>query len=196
LPLLINRIDTGQISVDIAKAKLLNPDFIIVFIHWGLEYERVENMEQRNLAKFIFSHGADAIIGSHPHVVQPFCEIKLSGDTSKMYPVFYSLGNFVSNQREQYKDGGIIAELHLSKENDSRKIDSLNYLPYWVWRKDNADGRSDFYVLPVSKFELDPLAFKLDSDDVFRLNRFTKDTREHMSIVRESGYYRKKEKLQ
>jgi hypothetical protein len=196
LPYLINRIDTGQIRNDIEKAEQVNPDFIIVFIHWGLEYEREENADQKSLAVFMLRHGADAIIGSHPHVVQPYRDIKLPGDSLKTYPVVYSLGNFVSNQREQYKDGGIIAELHLSKEIDTPKIDSLNYLPYWVWRKDSSDGKSTFYVLPISEYELNPEKFDLNVNDVFRLNRFGKDTREHVGNIRESAYYRKKQKLQ
>ncbi len=192
LPYLINRIDTGQIRADIEKAGLADPDFILVFIHWGIEYERNENTDQKKLAAFIFRQGADAIIGSHPHVVQPIREIKLPVDTLKAYPVVYSLGNFVSNQRDQYKDGGIVAELHLSKANNQRKIDSLNYLPYWVWRKDNPDGKSTFYVLPVSKYELNQQAFDLSSDAIFRLNRFAKDTRDQLGLEKESRYYLKK----
>jgi poly-gamma-glutamate capsule biosynthesis protein CapA/YwtB (metallophosphatase superfamily) len=188
-PFIINRIDTLQIRNDLEKAKKASPDFILVFVHWGNEYERDENSTQRKLAFFIFSHGANAIIGSHPHVVQPIKYLKLPVDTVMEYPVVYSLGNFVSNQRAQYKDGGVIAELHLSKYSDKTKLDSLKYLPYWVWRQDHDDATSTFYVLPVSRWECDSASFTLDSDDIFRLKRFASDTRQHLSGTKESGFY-------
>ena len=190
MPYIINRIDTSLISRDIDKAKMANPDLIIVFIHWGNEYEREENVTQKKLAAFILSKGVDAIIGSHPHVVQPIRFLSVDGDTMNTHPVVYSLGNFVSNQRAQYKDGGIVAELHISKIGQETRFDSINYLPYWVWRQDRPDGKSTFYVLPVAKYESNPDAFELLPGDVYRLNRFARDTREHLKNIRESSYYK------
>ncbi|HJX72009.1 MAG TPA: CapA family protein, partial [Bacteroidales bacterium] len=69
-PFIINRIDTLQMSRDLEKARLADPDYIIVTVHWGIEYQRNENDEQRKLAEFLIKKGADAIIGSHPHVIQ------------------------------------------------------------------------------------------------------------------------------
>lgn len=43
-PFVVNRLDTAQIHADLDKAKLANPDFIIVLTHWGIEYERDENL--------------------------------------------------------------------------------------------------------------------------------------------------------
>jgi poly-gamma-glutamate synthesis protein (capsule biosynthesis protein) len=191
-PYQINRIDTNKIANDLEKAKYAKPDFIIVFIHWGNEYERLENEDQKALAEFILLKGADAIIGSHPHVVQPIKFIHIPGDTLNAHPVVYSLGNFVSNQRAQYKDGGILAELHISKIGQTTRLDSLNYLPYWVWRIDRIDGRSTFYVLPVARYELTPEAYDLLPGDIYRLKRFAADTRTQLKNIHESDYYRKK----
>ena len=88
-PCIVNYIDTAVIHQDIDKAKAEHPDEIIVFLHWGIEYERDENSVQKNLAQFIFSKGADVIIGSHPHVIQPIRYIQLPGDTLKRFPVVY-----------------------------------------------------------------------------------------------------------
>lgn len=190
-PYRINRIDTSVIAYEINKARLANPDFTIVFIHWGNEYEREENTYQQKLAEFMLSKGVDAIIGSHPHVVQPVRYISLPDDTLNVYPVVYSLGNFISNQRAQYKDGGIIAELHISKVGQYAKLDSLNYLPYWVWRQDHSNGESTFYIVPVAKYESNPADYEMLPGDIYRLNRFATDTRKHLSNVKESVYYRK-----
>lgn len=193
-PLIINRIDTAQISIDLAKAKSANPDYTIVLVHWGKEYERIENDAQKKLAYHMLKNGADAIIGSHPHVVQPIRMLKLDGDSLKTYPVVYSLGNFVSNQRAQYKDGGIIAELHLSRYADSLKLDSLLYLPYWVWRQDHPTGTSTFYVVPIGSYEANASKFEFTEGDIYRLERFASDTRKHLKDAKESTYYRKEKR--
>lgn len=192
-PFVVNRLDTALIHSDLDKAKLANPDFIVVLTHWGVEYERDENAKQRKMADFIFQHGADAIIGSHPHVIQPV-KYHLIKDSLKKYPVFYSMGNFVSNQRAQYKDGGIMAELHLSKSDSVITIDSLAWLPYWVYREDK-NNRSTFYVLPVSRYENDTTIVKFTTSDNYRFNRFVKDTRKHLSDspIPESSFYLRKE---
>ena len=102
-PNIVNYIDKQQIANDLDKAKTAAPDFIIVTIHWGLEYQRQENQKQKDLAAFFYKHGADAIIGSHPHVVQPirvqYPDVK---DSSDYQLTVYSLGNFISNQRKRY----------------------------------------------------------------------------------------------
>lgn len=188
-PYVVNRIDTAIIRKDLDKARKLIPDFICVTIHWGIEYQREENLKQQKLAEFIFEHGADAIIGSHPHVVQPvkYMEVAVV-DTVEKRPVFYSLGNFVSNQRARYKDGGIVAELHLSKEDSVTTLDSIAYMPYWVYRKD-VDEKSTFYVLPIAKYESDSTLVDFNDNDLWRFNRFQKDTRAHIKGINESVFY-------
>jgi poly-gamma-glutamate synthesis protein (capsule biosynthesis protein) len=70
--------------------------------------------------------GVDVIIGSHPHVVQPFY-----ADSTSV--VFYSLGNLVSNQQRHYTDGGLIAEVEVIK---CDTVEGLRYRakahPVWV----------------------------------------------------------------
>jgi poly-gamma-glutamate synthesis protein (capsule biosynthesis protein) len=66
-------------------------DFIIVYTHWGQEYKLVENEKQTAKAHQFIDAGADLIIGSHPHVVQPI-------EVYKNKAIFYSLGNFVFDQ--------------------------------------------------------------------------------------------------
>src|SRR5690606_35570161 len=70
-PGMVNLIDTAQIRKDINKAKQIRPDAIIAFMHWGDEYQSLPNRRQRQLAEFCFQQGADLVIGSHPHVLQP-----------------------------------------------------------------------------------------------------------------------------
>jgi len=104
----VNRIDTAAIARDLAAVDRRRTDCVIVCLHWGEEYMRHPSREQRRLAAFVRRHGADLVVGSHPHVVQPF-ECDTTG------AVFYSLGNFVSNQRKRYCDGGLLAEVEVVK---------------------------------------------------------------------------------
>ncbi|MEN8158270.1 MAG: CapA family protein, partial [Bacteroidota bacterium] len=108
-PVIVNRIDTALMHRDLVKAASAEPDFILVTMHWGNEYQRTESDQQRALASFLFEHGTDVIIGSHPHVVQP-----IRGE-GKGNLVAYSMGNLISNQRTRYRDGGIAFELELVK---------------------------------------------------------------------------------
>lgn len=74
---------------DIAIAKQKHhADVIIVFVHWGNEMVSLPLDSQRIEAKRWIDHGASAVIGSHPHVVQTI-------DSYRGAPIVYSLGNFV-----------------------------------------------------------------------------------------------------
>ncbi len=187
-PLIINYIDTTQIRRDLNKAKLANPDFTIVTIHWGEEYQRTENTTQKRLASFIFKHGADAIIGSHPHVVQPIREY-YTADSSVNHVVVFSQGNFVSNQRAQYKDGGILAELNIVKTAGSVSLDDFSYMPYWVYR-DDLPGKSTFYVIPVGFYENNTSHFNFKDHDRYKITQFATDTRELLKGVKESEFFK------
>ncbi|MBN2349685.1 MAG: CapA family protein [Bacteroidales bacterium] len=189
LPSIINRIDTAQIRRDLNKAKLADPDYIIVTIHWGNEYERIENETQRSLADFILNQGADAIIGSHPHVVQPMREYYRNITDSSAYNlVAYSQGNFVSNQREQYRDGGILIKLTLAKTNSKTSIKKYTYLPAWVYREDKPEG-SVFYVLPSQLYEQNKDFFNFSDHDDYKISRFYNNTKEHLKNSAEDNFY-------
>lgn len=84
----VSDIEPLKASIKTAKEK---GRFVIVFPHWGNEYQKVHSSAQRQVASELTDAGADAIIGSHPHVVQDF-EI-INGK-----PVVYSLGNFIFDQ--------------------------------------------------------------------------------------------------
>ena len=86
-----------KIKNDLEKANEL-ADFVIVLPHWGTEYVYEPTDYQISWARAFVDHGADLIIGSHPHVVEPL-EILLSQDGREV-PCYFSLGNFISNQDE------------------------------------------------------------------------------------------------
>ncbi len=182
LPAIVNRIDTALIRQDLEKAFLAEPDFILVTMHWGDEYQRIESRAQRELAEFLFEHGADAIIGSHPHVVQPIRGNR-KGDL-----VAYSMGNFISNQRNRYRDGGIAFELELVKGPEGTEVAGHAYLPFWVYKPETKKGTL-FTLVPAA---IDPDSIptlQMTAGDVNRMKQFLQDTRTKLEGNREVNPY-------
>lgn len=102
--------DRSKIEEDIRRAGE-QADFVIVAPHWGNEYQLKPSTEQRQLAQFFADCGADLIIGTHPHVVQPM-EWVTSADGREVL-VYYSLGNFVSAQAQLPRALGGMAKVTL-----------------------------------------------------------------------------------
>jgi len=151
---MINYIDPEKIKKDIEKAKKENADFIVVCLHWGEEYERYPNENQKKLARLISSFGADMILGSHPHVLQP-AELVITTNNGITHSTFviYSFGNFLSSQRKRYTDCGIIARFIIRKENQKGTyLFSKSYIPTWVkWEYKSGKKKYLIRVLPIIK---------------------------------------------
>lgn len=148
-PTCIDTIDRQQIARDLAHADSLGADYKIVQIHWGNEYERTPSASQRELAQWLHQRGADAIIGSHPHVVQhsAFITDSICQHTSF---VIYSLGNFISNQRTPVATrGGMLLTLRLRRESPSARITTTPSYQWVFVNKQTASGRGIYRLLPV-----------------------------------------------
>ncbi len=89
---LVDYLTEKRVRDDIKKAEA-QADFTIVCPHWGTEYSLNASPEQERWAKIFGECGADLIIGTHPHVIEPFEEISENG---RIIPVYYSIGNFVN----------------------------------------------------------------------------------------------------
>ncbi len=109
---LVNVYTKAMLEKDI-KAIRSQVDFLMVSMHWGIEYDFIPSKEQRDLAKFLADLGVDLIIGTHPHVVQP---AEWIGDTL----VYYSLGNLISGQRGTNKRIGMLGSVHITKIQDGK----------------------------------------------------------------------------
>ena len=72
----VNPIDTVRIAADLAAVEHDGVDCVIACMHWGNEYERRPNKVQRQLAGFLRRHGVDLLVGSRPHVVQPYAQAR------------------------------------------------------------------------------------------------------------------------
>lgn len=158
-PTVVNLIDKTKMLADINKAKELNSDGIIVFLHWGLQYQNKPNARQKNLAKWLHEQGVAIVIGSHPHVVQPN-SIDMSKQTATEQELtVYSLGNFISNQRTFPRAGSMIVDIKLVKNNDGKlKIAQFDTQPIWVY-KYAENHKWHYEILPVEQFKFNPNYF-------------------------------------
>jgi poly-gamma-glutamate synthesis protein (capsule biosynthesis protein) len=173
-PLIVNMLDKDLIAKDIEKAKRLNPDAVIVFLHWGTEYDTVPSKSQTDIAQYLIDRGADLIIGSHPHVIQRMEWIK-TDSCSKDRIVVFSLGNFVSNQRRPKTDGGTMVRIELEKRDSLLIVSDAGYYLTWVYTPIEKD-RKRFYILPCSKFENMPGFFARPAD-YEKMKAFLRDSR-------------------
>ena len=73
-------------------------DYVVVFPHWGTEYQSVPSSYQEEFAREMTEAGADIIIGAHPHMPQPVEWMESENGNKSL--CYYSLGNYVSTQKQ------------------------------------------------------------------------------------------------
>lgn len=125
--------EKGKARIDkiIAEQKK-KVDAIIITPHWGAEYNSTPNQKQKDAARDWIEKGATAVIGSHPHVLQPM--EKITAKDGREGFVIYSLGNFVSNQ------GGKIGECAGEKTCLDRKIAQRTSIALFLGLTKNSKG--------------------------------------------------------
>jgi len=94
--------DEAQVLAAVKAAKA-QCDLLVISVHWGIEYAPAPRPEDVDLAHKMLNAGASVIVGHHPHVLQPI-ETYTTAD-GRTAVIFYSLGNFLSNQSRSYVDG-------------------------------------------------------------------------------------------
>lgn len=131
-------------------------EFIIFYPHWGNEYQTEECSYQREMAQRLCDMGVDAIIGGHPHVVQPV-DMLTSEDGKHQMFCAYSMGNQLTNQRREYvpmKSGhtedGLIVSLEITKNKEGEvNLTKVFCVPVWVERT----GKPAYYILAADEYD-------------------------------------------
>jgi len=173
-PVIVNMLDKELITKDVNKAKDKKADIIILFLHWGTEYDTIPSRSQTDLAKYFQSIGVDLVIGSHPHVLQKMTLTKneVSGNENV---IVYSLGNFVSNQSKPKTDGGSMVKVEFTKKGEKYAVSDAGYYLTWVYTP-ILKYRKKFFVLPCSQFENKPDFFD-KSDSFLKMKKFIGESR-------------------
>lgn len=179
---LINNIDTLLIKDQLNLAKQLFPDLIMVYFHFGNEYEREPSKEQREIVEKTLGYGGDIILASHPHVIQSVQKFESEWGRIDSGFVAYSLGNFISNQRWQYSDCGVILNFTVTKKGDDSKLylSDLSFVPTWVF-KGNTGIKNEYIILPSNNNEVDSTYKFISEDDLQAMNESYNDTIEILS---------------
>ena len=138
--------DYDMLKEDMAAARALDTDLIAVITHWGIEYRTKQNSHQEKLARFLVEQGADLVLGGHPHVLEPYDTITVTGEDGQERQgfVIYSLGNFISNQNfdDASKDLAtkttVILDLELTKDPEGNTaLTDVRYTPYYMVHRNN-----------------------------------------------------------
>lgn len=140
----VNRIDTLQIKESIAKAKGKGAEIIIALPHWGEEYQQKANNRQEELANFMIKNGVDIIIGSHPHVTQ-------NGYITNKNVVFYSLGNYISNQSVPPQTQlGLMVKIKIAKDLIKKESYIAEVQHEYIWCFRSGEFNKDYTVVKIN----------------------------------------------
>lgn len=150
----VNLIDEELILKQIKLAKQEKPDLICVSMHWGIEYQLKQNLEQEKLADLLFKNGVDIILGSHPHVLQPMEKktVTLEDGTTKNCFVIYSLGNFMSGQTKENTRNSVILNIDITKngEDGTTVLNKVEYVPIYMYKSPTGTVQK-YKVLDIEK---------------------------------------------
>ena len=167
----------------VALAKKTTDGLVVVMLHYGNEYKAFPDENyQKPIVNQLFEAGADIILGGHPHVLQPLAmrEIVEEDGTTRVGVVIYSLGNFISSQRNvdglgPHKDIGLIFEVVVEQVGDQRpEIVEVAYTPtYTHWSEEVIS------VIPTLKVPDDLILKGTDSNRILYANTTMMDHMKH-----------------
>lgn len=185
LSYMVNLIDEEKIQEDIQYLKDNEVDLIVSYIHWGNEYQRQPSEYQQELGKNMVEWGVNIVFGSHPHVLQKSEIIEHNG---KENFIVYSMGNFISNQREvtmgnSYTEDGLMISINIEKDlvKEETIIKDIEYIPTWVYRY--SDGSKYHYeILPVKDVLDGKLDINLDANVIKRIEKSYNDAKNIFGI--------------
>lgn len=127
----LNRYSESLVSEEIAAIKEKGAEFVIVYIHWGKENVNEQNAKQEKMAQFIANAGADMIIGSHPHALQPIETI--TTEDGREVIVTYSLGNFVSSMPREMNKESVMITFTLKRDKWGKvTVEAFKHLPVYT----------------------------------------------------------------
>ncbi|WP_226038172.1 CapA family protein [Aquibacillus saliphilus] len=166
---LVNLIDKEKISSDVKMAKD-KADVIILSLHFGTEYQRMPSDEQKELVQFAADQGVHAVIGHHPHVLQPVEWVE--GKNGNETLVAYSLGNFLSGQDDFYRRIGGVVSFTIEKTTrggeQTINLKKPQFLPTFVM----SDKEQSYKVMPM---------YQLTNNQLSNADEHYREIKQHMS---------------
>lgn len=156
--------DTSRIARQIDAARSAGCDVVVACLHWGAEWEFFPLPAQLDWAHAFAEQGADAIIGTHPHVIQPIEIYRPASQTNKAVPIIYSLGNLTPTMGAAYTTLSLVANLTISRGrvsgSDQTTLTTLEVTPV-AFMGEEEDGRQ--YATCISLQDLNKIYFEGDT---------------------------------
>ena len=175
---MINSFDYGQLDKFYAEIgaqfdgmRAEGAEAIVVYMHWGEEYQLEPTEYQVKIAQGLCDLGVDVIVGGHPHVIEPVDLLTSTQDESHKTLIIYSTGNAVSNQRIHemrmktgHTEDGILFHFTLARYIDgSVAVISAGATPTWTYMEGYQEG---YTILPLEYSQRDSWqeTFGIDTD--------------------------------
>ncbi|MBQ2893499.1 MAG: CapA family protein [Oscillospiraceae bacterium] len=183
---LVNSFDYNELDVfyadveeNMAAMEREGAEAVMLYIHWGEEYQLQANSSQKAIAQKLCDLGVDVIVGGHPHVVQPVELLTSTTDESQKTVCLYSMGNAVSNQRlgnlssvkTAHTEDGAMMQVTFAEYSDGTVIvETADVLPFWVWMHYDADWNKLYQLMPLDdQIEDWQTQFGVDNDVLKKL---------------------------
>ena len=167
-PWMVNRLNLEVMRRDIDRARQQGADFVAMFLHFGVEYSRRPSEAQKKLVMELFEHGADLVLGSHPHVAQPAQTLRMNGQDKA---VIYSMGNFLANQLKKYTYLGAVLSVNLCVEPDgTKRLLDVEAIPTKTV-KVVLDGHLSFRILPIQQVLAQGEGSRLSKNELLQMER-------------------------
>ena len=178
-----------DLEKNIADMRADGAEAIVLYIHWGEEYQTKQNSQQKKMAQAACDLGVDVIVGGHPHVIQPIDLLESKNDPGHKTVCLYSTGNALSNQRlgnisyvkTAHTEDGILFSFSFAKYSDGTvRVENVELLPLWVNMYTSKEtGKVVYDILPLddqvedwkNQFDLTDNTLKQAEDSLKRTNK-------------------------
>jgi poly-gamma-glutamate synthesis protein (capsule biosynthesis protein) len=174
-------------------------DFLMISIHWGVEYASAPRPEDVAIAHQMLDAGATVILGHHPHVLQRMESVRTADGRNAL--IFFSLGNFLSNQSRDYRPtqpasegdprDAIIGEFSVVRNADGHggtkvELGKVGILPVWGENNHNDLGAGRAHVPVIGPVLIDREIPLLQNPDAASQLKLLEDRR-RILLVRTGG---------
>jgi poly-gamma-glutamate synthesis protein (capsule biosynthesis protein) len=154
----VNLVTKSNPANDIKAAREAGADIIVAYVSWGKMGKRDITSNQKTIMKVLVKAGVDVIIGYGPHCVQPARWVDGAKDADGNVHrtlIMCSTGNFLSDQRDQYFDSGVIFDFTIQETGSGTgkyTITAPTYIPTYVWRAQGEGENYTYHTLAVGQW--------------------------------------------
>jgi poly-gamma-glutamate capsule biosynthesis protein CapA/YwtB (metallophosphatase superfamily) len=169
---IVNGVNEEVLERDINKAKEKGADYIVVYFHWGTEFQGYANVVQQKLGQFAVKKGANLVVGTRPHLVQQFENREVVIDNRvHEYLLAYSLGDLYTTAVSHDVNGSIILEVIISKRKSTGKttVTDFGFISTYTQTFERK-GRATWAVLPVSEAKKGNISVPMSAEQINKMN--------------------------